>query len=103
MYTWSEQKFANETLLCRRDHSKKYTCRPNGEIQSEGIGIDGAISIEGASVYFKPSDFHVYESSCGENCSRGKDEFREIIFYHIADDKKQNAATVYCNIMHMIK
>ena len=103
MYTWSEQKFANETLLCRRDHSKKYTCRPNGEIQSEGIGIDGAISIEGASVYFKPSDFHVCESSCEENCSRGKDEFREIMFYHIADDKKQNAATVYCNIMHMIK
>ena len=52
------------SALCRREHSEKYSCQPNGEIQSEGIGIDEAVSIEGASAYFKPSNFRVCENDC---------------------------------------
>ena len=30
------------------------------------------------------------------------DAFREIMYHHISDEKKQNASTIYSNIMHAL-
>ena len=79
-------KTNDNNLLFRRDHSERYTPRQTGEIMSEGIGTDGDVSIEGATLMYK---------------IEGSATFRKILYASLSDDKKQDASTVRCNIEHV--
>ena len=74
-------------LLFRRDHSERYTPCQTGEIMSEGIGTDGDISMEGATLLYKPSNSAV---------------FRKILCTHLSNDKQQDASTTHCNIEYVL-
>ena len=80
-----EVKSNSFSIVFCRDHVDRYQPSSNREIQSEGISKDKDVSIEGAMLIYKPIN---------------GDAFREIMYYHISDGKKQNASTIYCNIMH---
>ena len=54
---------------------------------SEGIGTDGDVSMEGATVMYKP---------------QGSESHRKILYTHLSDDKKQNGSTVRCNTEHVL-
>ncbi len=73
-------------LLFWHDHSESYTPRQTGEIMSEGIGADGDVSIEGATLLYK---------------CQGLASFWKILYASLSDDKKQDASTVRCNIEHV--
>jgi hypothetical protein len=61
-----EEVLSNErNILFRKDHSKRYTSRQTGEIMLEGIGTDGDVSMEGATLLYK---------------SVGADLFRKILY-----------------------
>jgi hypothetical protein len=77
----------DHNVLFWHDHSERYTPRPTGEIMLEGIGTDGNVSIEGATVLFK-----VLES----------DSFWKILYASISDDKHQNTSTIRCNIKYVL-
>jgi hypothetical protein len=83
-----EEVLSNErNMLFRRDHSERYTPRQTGEIMSEGIGTDGDVSMECATLLYKLV---------------GSDSFRKILYTHLSDDKKQDASTIRCNIEHVL-
>jgi hypothetical protein len=70
-----EEVLSNErNILFRRDHSEQYTPWQTGEIMSEGIGTDGDVLMEGATLLYKPV---------------GSDSFRKIIYTHLSDDKNR--------------
>jgi hypothetical protein len=77
-----EVRSNDRSILFRRDHSERYTPCQTGEIMSEGIGTDGDVSMEGATLLYKPL---------------GSDGYRKILYTHLSDDKKQNGSTVRCN------
>jgi hypothetical protein len=55
---------------------------------SEGIGTDGGyVSMEGATLLYKPSNSAV---------------FRKILYSHLSNDKKQDAATIRRNIEYVL-
>jgi len=54
---------------------------------SEGIGTDGDVSMEGATLLYKPV---------------GADSFRKILYTHLSNDKKQDASTIRCNIENVL-
>jgi len=74
-------------LLARADHTERYQPSPNGELQSEGLGQEDSVSIEGRSLLIK---------------AVGTDEFKKVLYAHCSDDKHQNAATVMLNILYML-
>jgi hypothetical protein len=83
-----EEVQANDfNLMFRRDHSERYTPRQTGEIIAEGIGTDGNVSIEGATLLFKVL---------------GADSFWKILYASLSDGKHQNAHTIRCNIEHAL-
>ena len=83
-----EEVLSNDNnILIRRDHSERYTPRQTGEIMSEGIGTDGDVSMEGATVLYKP---------------QRSESHRKILYTHLSDDKKQNGSTVRCNTEHLL-
>jgi hypothetical protein len=75
------------SILFCRDHSERYTPCQTGEIMSEGIGTDGDVSMEGATLLYKPT---------------GSDGYRKILYTHLSDDKKQNGSTVRCNTEYVL-
>ena len=83
-----EEVLSNDNnILIRRDHSERYTPHQTGEIISEGIGTDGDVSMEGATVLYKP---------------QRSESHRKILYTHLSDDKKQNGSTVRCNTEHLL-
>ena len=70
-----------------RDHSEQYTPRQTGEIMSEGIGTDGDVSMEGATLLYK----------CVGNYL-----FRKILYTHLSNDKKQDSSTIRCNVKYVL-
>ena len=83
-----EEVLSNDNnILIRRDHSERYTPCQTGEIMSEGIGTDGDVSMEGATVLYKP---------------QRSESHRKILYTHLSDDKKQNGSTVRCNTEHLL-
>ncbi len=74
-----EVRSSNFNLMFRRDHSEGNTPRQTEEIMSEGIGTDGNVSIEGATLLFKVL---------------GSDSFWKILYASLSDDKHQNAHTI---------
>ena len=75
-------------ILIMRDRTERYTARPNGdETQSEGMGHVEDVSVEGARLLYKPE---------------GSNECREVMYFHISDEKRYNASTVHENIMHVL-
>jgi hypothetical protein len=73
--------------MFQRDHSERYTPCQTGEIMSEGIGIDGDVSMEGATLLYK---------------GVGNDLFRKILYTHLSDDKKQDSSTIRCNVEYVL-
>ncbi len=55
-----EVRSNDRNILICRDHSERYTPCQTGEIMSEGIGTDGDVSMEGATILYKAkgSDSH---------------------------------------------
>ena len=47
-------------IMIQRDHTERYTGRPNGETQSEGMGHVEDVSIEGAWLLYKPQGLEEY-------------------------------------------
>ncbi len=82
-----EVRSNNRNILFCGDHSQRYFPRKTGEIMSEEIGTDGDVSMEGATVLYKPE---------------GSDSHRTILYTHLSDDKKQNGSTVRCNAEHVL-
>mmetsp|Transcript_16649 Transcript_16649/g.38155 ORF Transcript_16649/g.38155 Transcript_16649/m.38155 type:complete len:807 (+) Transcript_16649:281-2701(+) len=75
-------------ILFKRDHTERYTGRPNEETQSEGMGHVEDVSIEGAWLLYKPD---------------GDTHYREVMYFHISDEKAQNGATVKANLWHSLQ
>jgi hypothetical protein len=82
-----EVRSNNRNILFHIDHSERYTPCQMGEIVSKGIGTDGDVSMEGATVLYKPE---------------GSDSYRTILYTHLSGDKKQNGSMVRCNTEHVL-
>jgi hypothetical protein len=54
--------------MFQRDHSEQYTPGQTGEIMSEGIGPDGDVSMEGATLLYKGVGNDLFRKYCTHIC-----------------------------------
>jgi hypothetical protein len=54
---------------------------------SKGIGTDGDVSMEGATLLYK---------------AIGEDRYGKILYTHLSDNKKKDASTIRCNLEHVL-